>query len=605
MRRAATLAAILAYLSLIPIPTARAQAEAPASASLTEDSSITAASSGTFTATPLGDFAVAGTCGTKYLGLYTGGFYPGCSNLVPAPHSTNAAALAAAITPLDITGSPDANGTIVIAGAGMSLAALEFSALTAAAKPGPHISLQNEGQAQNDAPMWISGTPGVSPPACRVPQNACREVGLIGAPNENEYDEACADLSDLGLSCDQVQVVWYENTNSHQVPDNVSGCFGDKVLAATWASSGGGTETITAPSLAELLTAGQTITTFRSNPSGFDCVNCLVTAVDGTSGTVAFRQPVNPGSPYLGSGIAAGTFGTPIMSATISQGIETVGATSSTTGSIATQVGLGDSVTVVGSKGCDGTNLTVTAIDTALGTVTFTNGSRSGICTGGTIFGFHPWNGGPQWIPALPIYLLCSSLDPVAVKNNDFTTNAAYNVAWEFGQTLRAARANMANLDLAFGSSRIYAGYCTSGCEDGGEPFAYEVGFAWQMLIAAQINEEEGNGVDHVAGDLCPPTVACAGGITGSAPLVLWTDSQGTTIYSAYGWTSGETATAEDGQYWCGGQAGSPCHGFSDYEADHIHCNPRLPAPHGCAKMGGWLDSFFVNDAYTAAWWGD
>lgn len=606
MKLTATLATVLAYFLLIPVA-ARSQASAPAGATLPSDSAgVRAAATGRFTATPLGDFPVTGTCTNKYLGLYTGGYYPGCSNLVPAPHSTNAAALAAAITPLDTSGSPSASGTIVVAGAGMSLAALEFNSLASTATPGPHVSLQNEGHAQNDAALWISGIPGVSPPACRVIENSCRLLGLTGAPNENEYDRACADLSVQGLSCSQVQALWYENTNSRQFPDYVSGCFGDKVKAASWVSTGGGTETITAPFLAALVTAGQTVTTFKDDPSGFDCVNCLVTSVNNATGTIAFQQPVNPGSSYVGGGIAAGSQGIPIVSAALSQGTETIGATSSTSGNLATLVDVGDSVTVTGSSGgCDGTNLTVAAVDGAAGTVTFTNGSASGSCTGGMIFGFHAWNGGPQWIPALPVYLVCSSMDSVAVANNDFSTNAAYNLEWEFGQTLRAARANMPNLDLAFGSSRIYAGYCTTGCEDGGEPFAYEVGFAWQMLIAAQINEEEGNGVDHVAGDLCPPLVACTGGITGSAPLVLWTDSQGETIYSAYGWTNGPMPTAEDGHNWCLSQPGAQCHAFNDYENDHIHCNPRLSPPHGCGKIGGWLNSFFVNDAYTSGWWGD
>jgi hypothetical protein len=96
----------------------------------------------------------------------------------------------------------------------------------------------------------------------------------------------------------------------------------------------------------------------------------------------------------------------------------------------------------------------------------------------------------------------------------------------EFADIARILTDRFPNLKLAYHSSRIYAGYATS--ELNPEPFAYQSGFAVEILIAQQIDGEAMLNFDPADGPVAAPWLSWgpylwADGLNARADGVVWT----------------------------------------------------------------------------------
>jgi hypothetical protein len=145
----------------------------------------------------------------------------------------------------------------------------------------------------------------------------------------------------------------------------------------------------------------------------------------------------------------------------------------------------------------------------------------------------------------------------------------ANQLVQQMGNIVRAMKTHYANLEMVFASSRIYAGYATSGLNP--EPYAYESGFAVKRLIEAQIKQMNGGGIDPLAGDL-------SYGPGGTAPLIAW---------GPYMWANGTTPRS-DGLTWVP----------SDFAADGTHPSD----PQGQKKVADMLMRYFINSPQTQGW---
>jgi lysophospholipase L1-like esterase len=100
---------------------------------------------------------------TELRGMYSGqpgGLYPGGSNQVPSGHLAAGVALASAITPLNASGAPDANGRYVFLSIGMSNTTQEFSTFKpladADAEKNPRLTIVDGAQGGVTASEWAS-----------------------------------------------------------------------------------------------------------------------------------------------------------------------------------------------------------------------------------------------------------------------------------------------------------------------------------------------------------------------------------------------------------------------------------------------------------------
>ncbi|MBS0197899.1 MAG: hypothetical protein JSR77_14180 [Planctomycetes bacterium] len=149
---------------------------------------------------------------------------------------------------------------------------------------------------------------------------------------------------------------------------------------------------------------------------------------------------------------------------------------------------------------------------------------------------------------------------PLPAANAD-----AFTLVEQMGNICRALKTRYPNMQQAFLSSRIYAGYATTTLNP--EPYAFESGFAVKWLIEAQLRQLAGGGIDPRAGDLS----------LNVAPWLAW---------GPYLWADGLDARS-DGLIW-------RC---QDLEADGTH-----PSSLGEQKVGAMLLDFFLTSPATRLW---
>jgi len=143
----------------------------------------------------------------------------------------------------------------------------------------------------------------------------------------------------------------------------------------------------------------------------------------------------------------------------------------------------------------------------------------------------------------------------------------AYRLEENLGNIVRSLKVRYPNLQQVFLSSRIYAGYATTGLNP--EPYAYESGFSVKWLIEAQIKQMEDGTIDPLAGNLDYTS--------GVAPWLAW---------GSYLWADGLNPRS-DGLIW----------EQSDFQSDGTH--PALP---GEEKVGSMLLDFMLGSSFTQPW---
>jgi hypothetical protein len=131
--------------------------------------------------------------------------------------------------------------------------------------------------------------------------------------------------------------------------------------------------------------------------------------------------------------------------------------------------------------------------------------------------------------------------------------------------SLQLAKRHYPNLRIAYLSSRIYAGYATTGLNP--EPYSYEGAFAVRELIERQIKGDAALNYDPAKGEV-------------KSPLLLW---------GPYLWADGLTPRKSDGLIW-------KREDLSDRDGTH-------PSPaSGREKVAKLLLTFFSNDPTSQPW---
>jgi len=128
---------------------------------------------------------------------------------------------------------------------------------------------------------------------------------------------------------------------------------------------------------------------------------------------------------------------------------------------------------------------------------------------------------------------------------------------------LRMLKTRFPNLWIAYLSSRIYAGYATTGLNP--EPYAYESAFSVRWLIESQVANDPNLNYDPVQGAV-------------TAPLLLW---------GPYLWGDGTTPRQSDGLIW----------NRDDLAGDGTH-----PSTTGRQKVADMLLTFFRTDPNAKQW---
>lgn len=141
------------------------------------------------------------------------------------------------------------------------------------------------------------------------------------------------------------------------------------------------------------------------------------------------------------------------------------------------------------------------------------------------------------------------------------STNAdAFRLETQMGNIARALKTRYPNIQLAYFSSRIYAGYASSTLNP--EPYAYESALAVKWLVDAQVQQRRGGRVmDTRAADLNDNSVT---------PWIAW---------GPYLW--------RNSTFWS----------RADFEGDGTH-----PSPSGEQKVGAMLLTFFKSEPTAQSW---
>ena len=181
-----------------------------------------------FVATPLNEMGQSRT----YLG-FSGGLYPGGSNVPPPAHAAAGLTRALAIQPLDTSGNPSPSGRIALLSIGMSNTTQEFCSQNGLQ---PCDSWTFIGQALPDG--------GVDHTALALVNGARggHTVSYWDSPDDPDYDRVRdLDLASQGLTEAQVQAIWLKEANpqpSVSLPDPNADAYllesslGDVVRAA-------------------------------------------------------------------------------------------------------------------------------------------------------------------------------------------------------------------------------------------------------------------------------------------------------------------------------------------------------------------------------------
>jgi hypothetical protein len=143
--------------------------------------------------------------------------------------------------------------------------------------------------------------------------------------------------------------------------------------------------------------------------------------------------------------------------------------------------------------------------------------------------------------------------------------SAARKLSDDLASDVRVAKARYPNLRVIYLSSRIYAGYATTGLNP--EPYAYESAFAVRWPIQAQMKGDAGLNIDPKKGEV-------------KAPVLLW---------GPYLWADGEK----------GRRAGDVVWKKEDLGPDGTH-----PSESGRKKVADLLVKFFKEDALGRGWFG-
>lgn len=130
--------------------------------------------------------------------------------------------------------------------------------------------------------------------------------------------------------------------------------------------------------------------------------------------------------------------------------------------------------------------------------------------------------------------------------------------------SLQLLKQRFPNLQLAYMSSRIYAGYATTSLNP--EPYAYEGAFSVRWIIDRQIKGDPALNADPTKGEV-------------KSPLVLW---------GPYLWGDG-TTPRKDSLVWNRDD-------LSDRDGTH-------PSPSGQKKVADVLVKFFHSDPYAKSWY--
>ncbi len=130
-------------------------------------------------------------------------------------------------------------------------------------------------------------------------------------------------------------------------------------------------------------------------------------------------------------------------------------------------------------------------------------------------------------------------------------------------KSLANLKARFPNLRIVYLSSRIYAGYATTGLNP--EPYAYEEAFSMRWLIQDQIAGKPELNYDSAKGQV-------------QSPLLLW---------GPYLWADGETPRKADGLV---------------YKREDLGGDGTHPSDLGRQKVAEQLLKFFTNDSTAKKW---